>query len=91
MFLFSVTHSNISEHIKDLGEQLFRNESTHFEEALKDYLRVLGAVRVLFFPLYLLFIYYLFIIYLLFIYYFFIISLLLFIIIYYYYLLLFIY
>eukprot|EP00026_Physarum_polycephalum_P006569 Phypoly_transcript_06617.p1 GENE.Phypoly_transcript_06617~~Phypoly_transcript_06617.p1 ORF type:complete len:547 (-),score=107.31 Phypoly_transcript_06617:7-1647(-) len=35
----------ISEHIKDLGEQLFRNESTHFEEALKDYLRVLGAVR----------------------------------------------
>jgi len=35
----------ISEHIKDLGEQLFKNESTHFEEALKDYLRVLGAVR----------------------------------------------
>lgn len=35
----------ITDHIKDLCEQLFRNETTHFEEALKDYLRVLGAVK----------------------------------------------
>ncbi len=39
--------AQITDHVRGLGEQLLRNEAIHFEEALKDYLRVLGAVKVL--------------------------------------------